>query len=64
VIVFVHPNVKNGVIATVLMVLWEALELGLDGQLNSGTCAAIIFLPVIVYIIICFKSSSGQGSKL
>ena len=47
-------------IATVLMVLWEALELGLDGQLNSGTCAAIIFLPVIVYIIVCFKCSSGS----
>ena len=46
--------------AAVLMVIWEALELGLDGQLDSGTCAAIVFIPVALYIVICFKGSSGK----
>ena len=46
-------------IATVLMVLWEALELGMDGLINSHSCAVIIFLPVLIFILVCFKFSSG-----
>lgn len=42
-------------ISTTLLVMWEALEVGLSGQISSGSAAAIIFLPVVIYIFICYK---------
>lgn len=44
-------------ISCVLMVLWEALELGLGNVLSTGWCAFLSFGPTICYIIVCFKAS-------
>ena len=42
-------------ISCTIMVIWEALELGLGDVLGTAGCAALIFGPVIIYMIICFK---------
>lgn len=49
-------------ISCTIMVIWEALELGLGDVLGSEGCAALIFGPVIIYMIICFKGK--QKSQL
>ena len=44
-------------ISCTLMVLWEALELGLGSVLSTEWCAFLSFGPTILYIIVCFKAS-------
>ena len=42
-------------ISTTLMVMWEALDIGLNGLLTSTWSGVITFLPVIIYMLICTK---------
>ena len=41
------------------MVMWEALEIGMNNVLTSGEAAAIIFVPTFVFVIICFRCKSS-----
>jgi hypothetical protein len=43
-------------ISCTIMVLWEALEIGLGSTIGSSWCAVLIFGPVILFILICFKT--------
>ena len=46
-----------GVCCTML-IMWEALELGLNRTISSEWCAVIVFGPVIGFIIVCFRFES------
>ena len=41
-----------------MLIMWEALELGLNRTLSSEWCGVIVFAPVIAFIIVCFKCDS------
>ena len=45
-------------ICCTMLIMWEALELGLNRTLSSEWCAVIVFGPVIGFIIVCFKCDS------
>ena len=45
-------------ICCTMLIMWEALELGLNRTLSSEWCAVIVFGPVIGFIIVCFKFDS------
>jgi len=44
-------------VSCTMMVIWEALELGLGDTIGQDGSAALIFLPIVGYIIVCFKGS-------
>ena len=45
-------------ICCTMLIMWEALELGLNRTLSSEWCAVIVFGPVIGFIIVCFRCDS------
>lgn len=47
-----------------LLIMWEALELGLSSQVSSEWCGVIVFTPVIIYIIICIRHRKISPSFL
>ena len=51
-------------VATAMMFMWEAFEVGFGGRLDSIWCAALVFCPVLLYIVICKYYSGPNGQEI
>ena len=38
-----------------MLIMWEALELGFNGVINTNWCGFLVFTPCVLYIIVCFR---------
>ena len=43
-----------------MLIMWEALDLGLNRTLSSTWTGIIVFTPVVLFIIICFRFDSAK----
>jgi len=50
-------------VTTTLFVIWEGLELGLGTAVSTGEAWALVFLPVLLYMLICWRAS-GKNQLL
>ena len=47
-------------VTTTLFVIWEGLELGLGNAITTGQAWALVFLPVLLYALICWRASGNN----
>ena len=47
-------------VTTTLFVIWEGLELGLGSAITTEQAWALVFLPVLLYALICWRASGKK----